>query len=162
MKKKFILCDTMQVVSYESYLEYCELNKLEPQGDKSVDYYEFCHETQTQYWDDFITDVVYCKYNSYDWIITGTLGLRDGNHRVEPTVEPTLEDALYSCINGGVMDVKVEKVGSVLYVTAYCIAGQNNFELRALTDIGSERFERNGEVSLSNRENLVTLPDHIF
>ena len=162
MKKKFVLCDTREFISYESYLEYCELNNRVPQSDQSDDYYVFCHEMQMQEWEDFITNVVYCRFNSYDWIITGALGLWNGNYEVDPTVEPSLEDALTACVDGSIMDVKVEKMGSVLYVSAYHHDGCNNFEIRALTDIGSERFNRNGEVSLLNKENVATLPDHLF
>ena len=162
MKKRITLCDTRAFIPYESYLEYCELNKRTPQSDQSDDYYEFCHEMQMQDWDDFITNVVYCRFNPYDWIITGTLGLWNGNYEVDATVEPSLEDALTACVDGSIMDVKVEKMGSVLYVSAYHHDGCNNFEIRALTDIGSERFNRNGEVSLLNKENVATLPDHLF
>lgn len=162
MKKKITLCDTRQFIPYESYLEYCEMNKREPQDDCSDDYYAFCSETQMMEWDDLMTNIVYSRYNDYGWIITGTLGLWNGTHKVNATVEPSLEDAISTCVGGSIMDVKVEKIGSVIYVTAYHHDGENHFELRALSDIGVERFERNHEVSLLNKENVVTLPDYLF
>lgn len=160
--KKYLLCDTTREVEYSEYLDFCECNELEPMGEESADFYDFCAEEREREWDDFIANIEYSSANDYYWIITGSLGLWDGRHDIYPTIEPSLEKAVNACFGRSIMDISIEKRGSVLYVCAYHHDGRNYFELRALTDLGVERFERNGEISLNNRQNIRKLPEFLF
>lgn len=165
MKKKIIeqvLCDTTRDVSYDEYLDYCELNEEEPQGEESNDFYEFRAKAQNWEWDDFMEQLPYMYYTDWPWLITGSIGRWNGRYDVYPTMEKSLEDAIRSCIGRDTMDVKIKREGHTIIVIGHHHDGTNYFELHALTDKGAERFERHGEVSLSNRENVQKLPKELW
>ena len=95
------------------------------------------------------------------WLITGSLGLWYGVRDIDMTYEKTLADAIKRCI-GSCDDAIIKKRGSVIYVPGLHHDGRNHFEVRALSDIGINRLERNGEISIKNRRNFVTLPKYLF
>lgn len=165
MKKKIIeqvLCDTTRDVSYEEYLDYCRSNDEEPQDEESNDYREFCVKAQNWEWNDFMENLPYIFGNDCHWMITGSIGRWNGRYDVYPTIESSLEDAIRACIGRDTMDVKVKRVGHTIVVVGLHHDGRNYFELHALTDKGVERFERHGEVSLLNRENVQKLPENLW
>ena len=84
-----------------------------------------------------------------------------GERDIDMTHEKTLADAIKRCI-GSCDDVIIKKRGSVIYVTGLHHDGRNHFEIRALSDIGIDRLERNGKISIKNRQNFVTLPKYLF
>ena len=84
-------------------------------------------------------------------------GVRD----IDMTYEKTLADAIKQCI-GSCNDAIIKKRGSVIYVSGLHHDGRNHFEIRALSDIGLDRLERNGEISIENRQNFVTLPKYLY
>lgn len=160
-KQNLVLCDTTIVPSYEDYKDWCEMNEVEPQSEDSDDYWRFVYNTQSDEWEDLIMNVRYSKLNFQKWVITGSLGLWYGTRDISPRVSDSLESALRLCCNGD--DAIVKKCGSRLKVQVLHHDGRNNFELRALSDLGVERFERrDGQISLSNRENIQRLPEFLF
>lgn len=162
-KTNLVLCDTTIVPSYEDYKDWCEMNEVEPQGEDSNDYWEFVGQMQTMEWEDFLMNINHCELSDSKWVVSGTLGLWYGNRDIVPNIHDTLEDAVCACYGSSIADIKVEKRGDVIVVTALHHDGRNYFELRALTDLGVERFERrDGQISLSNRENIQRLPEFLF
>jgi hypothetical protein len=157
-KQELVLLDTRCEIPYECYLDFCELNECEPQGDDSEDYWSYV-STQRQ-WDleDFIESI---KGDSDYWIITGSVGLWSGRRDIYQTMVYGFEDAIKKCL-GREDYIKVIKKGSVVEVNTYHHDGSNCFELRALTAIGLDRFERRGEISIKNRENIKKLPEYLF
>ena len=157
-----VLCDTTREVSYYEYLDYCESNEIEPQGADSRDYYEYCAKAQNWEWEDFMENLPYMFGSDCYWLITGSIGRWNGRYDVCPTMEKSLEDAIRSCIGRDTMDIKVKREGHTIIVVGLHHDGRNYFELHALTDKGVERFERHGEVSLSNKENVQKLPAFLW
>lgn len=166
MKKKEheiqLLYDSTREVDYTEYLEYCEANDIEPQGEDSDGYYEYVSDIHAMEWEDFLTNIHYSKVNDYAWIITGFLGLWDGKHEVYPTVEESLEDAIWSCIGNVDCHAIITKRRNTIFVEIIHHDGRNLFELHALSDDGAERFHKHGEVSLKRKENVVKLPEFFF
>lgn len=166
MKKKEhetqLLYDSTREVCYTEYLEYCVANDIEPQGEDSDGYYEYVSDIHAMEWEDFLANIHYSKVNDYAWLITGFLGLWNGKHEVYPTIEESLEDAIYSCIGKGLCEIIVKKDGNTIFIDVIHHDGRNSFELQALSDDGAERFHKHGEVSLKRKENVVKLPEFLF
>ena len=160
--KEQLLLDTTYIPSYDEYVEYCRDNNVEPKQEDSDDYWDFVYRMQEMGVSDFFSNVEYSKLNNqYYWLITGCLGLWCGERVIDMTYENSLKDAIKRCI-GNCDDVIIKKRGSVIYVTGLHQDGRNHFEIRALSEIGIDRLERNGEISIKNRQNFVTLPKYLF
>lgn len=157
-----ILLDTTYTPDYDDYVENCEINECEPQGENSQDYWNFVYRERELECDDFFDNIKYCKIdNEYYWVVSGSIGRWNGTFVIEQTIMSTLSKAIRECWNG-CDDIIVKKRGSVIYVTAIHHDGRNYFGIRALSDKGRDRLERNGYISLTNRENIVTLPEYLF
>ena len=92
--KEQILCDTTSIIEYDVYIEHCEINDLTPQGEDSEDFYNVAREYQVLEFDDLLANLRYCEANNYKWVVSGTLGLWNGRHEIEPTLFNNLIDAL--------------------------------------------------------------------
>lgn len=157
--KEQILYDSMREISYDEYVEDCELNDIEPQGQESEDYYDFVSERQNL---DF--EIFFYNLNSKNdyWIITGSVGLWCGRREIMPIMVYGLRESILKCFEK-CDDVKVVKRGNVIKVDVSHHDGTDYFEIRALTELGKERYERHdGEISINNRENIKKLPEYLF
>lgn len=157
--KEQVLYDSMREISYDEYVEYCKENDIEQQGQDSEEYYDFVSEQRN-------LEFEYLYYNSESnsdyWIITGSVGLWCGRRGIMPTMVYGLWESISKCL-GRCDDLKVVKRGNVIEVVAYHHDGRNHFEIRALTELGQERYERHdGEISINNRENIKKLPEYLF
>lgn len=160
--KEQLLLDTTYIPTYDEYVELCVDISVEPHPEDSDDYWDYADRTRAMNMSDFFSNLEYVELNTqYYWLITGTLGLWYGVRDIDMTLEKTLVDAINRCI-GSCYDAIIKKRGSVIYVTGLHHDGRNHFEIRALSDIGLDRFERNGDVSIKNRQNFVTLPKYLF
>lgn len=154
-----VLYDSTREIYYDKYVEDCVLNDIEPQGQESKDYYDFVSEQRNLYFEDFRYNL---KSNSDYWIITGSVGLWCGRRKIIPTMVYGLWESILKCL-GECNDTKVVKRGNVIEVNSYHHDGQDCFEIRALTELGKERYERHdGEISINNRENIKKLPEYLF
>lgn len=131
---KCILCDTHSIPEYEDYVEWCEDNDIEPTGEDSHDYWDFVNDMLRLEWDDFKANMKYSKYNEIPCVITGHLGLWNGNPDIETVECDTLLDAVEKC-SKGVDDiiVKMNEEGVVI-VEGLHHDGRNYFEIRMLED----------------------------
>lgn len=162
MNKIRLLCDTTITPSYEDYIEWCEMNEKKPQEEDSEDYFDYVHEIQRLEYDDLMENLNFSAIdNQYYWIVTGSVGLWYGRRDVGKNVVNSLSDAIRLCTSHA-DDSIITKRGSVIYVKALHHDGRNYLEIRALTDKGIDRFERNGDVSINNRQNIQTLPKYLF
>jgi hypothetical protein len=161
--KKYVLVDTSYTPSYEDYLCDCEANLTQPRGENSEDYWDFVSSYQQMEWEDFLLNLEGSKTNkSYYWIITGKLGLWDGVKDIRPVKCDTLKEAILKCVEG-LDSIKVEKKSNVIYITGVHHDGQNCFEIRALSNLGNDRFNRHsGHISINNKENIAKLPEYLF
>lgn len=160
--KEQLLLDTTYIPTYDEYVEWCEYNEITPEEEDSDDYWDFVSRTQEIEAHDFFLNVEDSILNSLCyWLITGSLGLWYGVRDIDMTYEKTLADAIKRCMCS-CDDAIIKKRGSVIYVSGLHHDGRNHFEIRALSDIGLDRLERNGEISIKNRQNFVTLPKYLY
>jgi hypothetical protein len=157
-----ILLDTYntEYLNYEAYKEWCEINKREPKGENSEAFYEWIAYGIQNEIDDFFANLEWSKFN-LPCIVEGSVGRWSGRFEIEQTYFEDLESAIRACGNNCDYII-VRKNHSVIEVTGIHHDGRNGFWIRLLTDLGQERWERNGKVSLNNRENFMTLPEYLW
>lgn len=161
MAKPYVVFDSRELRTYDEYLEFCEINGIEPQGEDSSHYHEIVGELLSNDFDCFTHNIKHCMYNEHKWAVEGTLGLWNGRKDIVPKVFDNLLDAISACISG--CDYfKITKRNSTIEVEAIHHDGTNRFTLKCLSDLGEIRYSNNGQVSLNNRENLMTLPQWLF
>lgn len=132
---RYTICDTMETPDYSSYLEYCEANEFEPQGENSNDYWDFVSDCRTMEIEDMRDNMKYSKQCNEPVLITGSLGLWNGSPSIYPTRCETLYEAIQRCF-GSCDDLKVEYENGVVYVKAYHHDGTNCFEIHKLSKKG--------------------------
>ena len=148
MKKKeqiYVLCDTTVIPSYEDYAEYCrECMDCEPCGENSDDYWDFVSLSQETEMKDLKMNMTTSTQCQVPVIITGSLGLWNGNHEINPVRCDTLYDAIMRCTKSS-DDIKVEYQNGVINVYAYHHDGCNCFQIHKLS--------KRGELACSKWEN---------
>lgn len=124
---------------YDDYLEFCEMNNIEPAEKDSPEFYEWCvDETNLNIECDWENLTEYDKDFSH-FVITGKLGLWNGKHEILPIIEDSLCNAIKKCISGGsILDYKVtlDTETGVVSVSAHHHDGVNFFNIYLLTDEG--------------------------
>lgn len=119
--------------TYEDYLEYCEDMGLEPMGDNSGDYFNWCREETDCNVESDLENIKYCKQYNVPVVITGKLGLWDGKHEIEPVYMDSVYDAITKCMDGA-DDVKADYVDGEIVVYAYHHDGTNFFRINAVDE----------------------------
>lgn len=156
------LLDTTYIPTYDEYVELCVDISVEPQPENSKDYWGYVEREREMAMSDFFSNLEAVELNTqYYWLVTGSVGLWYGVRDIDMTYEKTLADAIKRCI-GSCYDAIIKKRGSVIYVSGLHHDGINHFEIRPLSGIGIDRLERNGEISIKNRQNFVILPKYLF
>lgn len=161
MAKPYVLFDSNDRCSYEDYLEFCETNGIEPHGEDSEDYFSYMADESAFNYNLFLSNISHCVYNRQKWAVEGTLGLWNGQKDIVPKVFDSLFEAITACTHRCDY-IKITKNNSTIEVEAAHHDGTNRFTLKCLSDLGEIRYGNNGQVSLKNRKNLITLPQWLF
>lgn len=130
-------------LTYEDYVEECELNEIEPKDEGSDAYYEWLADTMRMYLDDLFLNLSFVKTNKI--VIEGSLGRWNGNHDIVPVVVDDIEEAIRKCCNSADYARIVLEEG-VLHIDAYHHDGTNGFTIRELSSRGEEYYYRHDEI----------------
>ena len=140
-KTRVTLFDSTEHPSYEEYVEMCKANHVDPHPDGSNDYWDHVADTMQMWHDDFF------KYNINDisendrpCLISGELGLWDGNHEIAPVKCRNLRKAINKCI-GSCDYFEVEFENGVIHVAGYHHDGVNVFDIQLLSAHGERVLE---------------------
>jgi hypothetical protein len=93
--------------------------------------------------------------------IVGSVGTWRGRFEIEPTFCNNIVDAVYKCIDGCELR-SIDRIGNRIDISVYHHDGSNSFSIYFLSDIGEDRYYRNGDVSLKNKRNIFSIPQWIF
>ena len=161
-KQELVLLDTYntEYLDYELYKEWCELNEVEPEEEDSKGYWNWFYEEIQFEVDDFFTNL---KYNDYQQpcVVIGSVGRWNGTFEIEQTRCDDLSDAINKCWLG-CDDIIVTKRHSVIDVVALHHDGRCNFEVRLLSGLGEDRWDKYGRVNMNDRKNFLTLPEYLW
>jgi hypothetical protein len=145
---------------YEFYKNWCEDNDCTPADRNSQAFYDWYQSEREFDIESFFANLSYSKLN-LPCVVTGSVGRWDGRFEIKLHQFESVEEAIRKCWSG-CDDVKVTKRASVLDVEAYHHDGCNYFEIRVLSDLGYDRYGRNGKVNMNDRKNFLTLPKYLW
>lgn len=137
---QYVMCDTTEIFPYESYVEECKINGIEPEDEDSSDYWEWVGETQTRYYQDELLNLAYFKDKDAPCLITGTLGLWNGNPDIYPTYCNNVREAIKKCFRSG-DDIKLSYNNGVYECEVYHHDGTNSFCIHKLSKRGLQVVE---------------------
>lgn len=139
----FTLVDTDPLqFEYESYEEFCEGNGIEPQGEDSTDFYNWCGEEAEEQYNCDMDEIRSCKKYNVPCVITGHLGLWDGKHEICPVKMDSIYDAIIRCYGRDTtsnLKVNFEDGKIVVYYSHH--DGTNVFTICALSKSGVKKYE---------------------
>lgn len=145
MKKKDIIYNILSSrddFTYDDYVEYCEGLDLEPQGEQSWDYIEWCSHEAFDNYDCDRENIERSPMNEGQFIITGTLGLWDGSHEIKCSKTfDTLLDAIDACIPNCACEIEADWHNGVVEVRVYHHDGTNCFDIHQLSKKGERAVE---------------------
>ena len=114
-------------LTYEDYLEFCEINEIEPEGEDSRDFYEWLGHENDIAWEDLEANLSYSKVSG-PVSVCGHLGLWWGNPTIQPEKFDNLWDAIMACARDA-WDVIITLDKGVLKVQALHHDGRNVFTI---------------------------------
>ena len=116
--------------SYKDYLEFCKDNEIEPGEEDGERYWSWIHQQIADDVECFFDNLMYAEDNVKGaCVVSGSLGLWDGRHEIEPKEFESLEKAIKACW-GDTSDIRAWTKGGVLYVNELHHDGTNCFEIR--------------------------------
>ena len=162
MKKNELVLFERDCYTKADYELYCMDNEIEFDETNDSDYYDWVHQQEEWDFDDMLDNIKYSKLNNYSVLVEGSVGTWRGRFDHEQTIFENFKDAIYACIGRSCEISKVVKIGNRVEVTAIHHDGTNYHTLYFLTPLGEYRFEKNGKVSVKNRDNIIKLPKYMY
>lgn len=149
MKKKvYVLCDTTEIPSYNSYVEYCkDCLECEPSKENSEGYWDYVNEMIELEYNSMKENMTISEQCQYPVIITGELGLWDRKRKICPMRCDTLYEAITRCSRNA-DSIKVEYQDGVVSVHSYHHDGCNTFQIHKLS--------KRGDIVCSKWENGIS------
>ena len=111
--------------------------------------------------DDLMMNLKHSSIKDKMCVIVGSVGTWRGRFEIEPTFCNNIVDAVYKCMDGCELR-SIERIGNRIDISVYHHDGSNSFSIYFLSDIGEDRYYRNGDVSLKNKRNIFSIPQWIF
>lgn len=140
--KNISLYDSSRTIDMDEIKEYCIDMDIEIPEEDSEDYWDIINRIREEEWDVFEQDVKYnYHFSNETFIVTGTLGLWDGAHKIAAYVKCCgLWEVIKWLYGKDTMDMRVEYDGKsgAINVYAYHHDGCNCFEIHALSKKGKE------------------------
>ena len=134
-----ILTNRTDGFDYEEYLDFCEMNDIEPGGKDSDKFHEWCNEESQVNFDCDMENIKNCKQYNVPVLVTGTLGLWDGKHEIVPTREKSVYDAIQRCILNDFCYIDAEFNDGRINVSVAHHDGMNTFTIVALSKKGQDK-----------------------
>jgi hypothetical protein len=146
----------------DDYRFYCDGNEIEFDETNDSDYYAWLSDQENLDFEEMLYDCMYSKLKNCSVLVEGSVGTWRGRFEHKQTTFPDFKSAIYACMGRDCEISKVVKIGNRVDVTAIHHDGRNYHSLYFLTPLGECRFEKNGKVSVNNRENIVKLPRYMW
>ena len=150
--------------NYASYVEHCQANEIEPEGENSKDYWDYVSMMEQLDYEDFFRNLKYAKADKGNYVVTFDLGLWDGHMKgyIEEVFD-NLTDAIKECMNSSrdYNDHKIEYEDGMLNFHDLHHDGTNIMNIRLLSKKGERALldpqEPDWEKAISNKVNFKTL-----
>lgn len=160
MKKEkiteWVALDTERDIPYEEYVENCEANDREAEGENSQDYWNYVSDTLQMDYDDFKTNMESCKL--FPMVAVGYDDLWNGQFRGGKVLKD-VDDLLGMFCSCDRIKIWQDKDG--MHINGYHHDGTNYAELRIINKRGKAWLEKN-EDNLCRSELCETLSQPCF
>ena len=144
-KENSVLLDTTERLSYSDYVEFCKMVDLPVCSEDSNDYFNYLDDSRADENEAFLDNCEEEKQCNVPVVITGSLGLWNGNPEIIPVRRETVVDAIHRCL-WKCDDIRVEYGNGIIYLSGYHHDGTNSFMIRPLTEKGNnpENWDSDG------------------
>lgn len=136
----FTIADTMREVEKDEVIELCEINEWEIPSEDSPAWFEIERDIRDTEWSDFIMNIK--NGRKYPVMVTGQLGLWNGNPTIVPEKFDNLYDAVMKCLGRDTWDVDLHYNKGVLEINCHHHDGCNRFEIHKLSKRGIKEVDR--------------------
>ena len=133
---KYNLYDDTYTPTYDEYVETCDNNGIEPQGENSEGYWDYIAFCQQNYWDDLKINLKCSMEAMQPCLVTGSLGLWDGRRTIYPTRCDNLLQAIQRCCGHSIDNIVIDVEDGVVNVKAMHHDGTNHFYIQPLSKKG--------------------------
>jgi hypothetical protein len=141
--KFLILTTDTDGFSYGDYLAYCEANGIHPQKENSESYFNWLGEEVQANYESDMDNIKSCAKYKVRCIITGRLGLWNGNPEIRPVVCESIAEAIEKCVSGSdTTDCNVWYNDGKIEVEAYHHDGTNCFTIQPLSAYGEKKVAK--------------------
>lgn len=138
MKIEYLNTPANNGLNYSDYLDFCEINGIEPQGEDSEGYFNYLEEEGRALTEDFFNDIEGSDICNRPCIVSGCLGLWFGKREIEPVRFDSLIAALNKCFGRDALGAKVELEGGEVTATQYHHDGTNIFTIKPVGGVWPE------------------------
>lgn len=146
-------------LTYADYLEYCGEEGYTAGDDESHEFYEWLVDETEVNVECFFENVKFSELGKKPCVISGKLGLWNGNYDIDLVMAGNLGDAIRKCW-GRCDDIVVTLEDGVVYVDAMHHDGTNCFEIRLLTKNGVELMDNGEDIDLE--KDTEKFPKYLF
>lgn len=143
-KRHIVLTTDIFNYTYTDYLEYCEEYSITPNAKNSPEFFNWCHEQVDSDLKCDCENIRCSEYENRHYMVTGSLGLWDGSHKVRPRVCYGLVNTIMSCTeNQGIEDFDVFINEGEDYITVHAKHhdGTNIYEIHLLKHGEAQKWE---------------------
>ena len=136
---------------YDAYLEYCHEMDETPGEVDSQEYIEWERDTENTDWCNALNDFKEKELVDYDVLVTGTLGLWDGKHKIEPKIFRDFDEAISAMCQDSI-EVKISQIDEFTWkLENWHHDGKNEFIFRFL----AYPFDDTDEIDWDDLDNFV-------
>lgn len=146
--------------SYEEYIRYCEMCGITPESKNSENFSDFKNKAKAEVLLRVFMDCIRDDVKEFNYILENYWMYFSDSDKYQEVFNSILE-VLTKLVKGG-RYFELVKNGNTIYIFARDGLQYEFYKLHAISDIGLERFKRNGSVSTKNKENVKSLPNNIF
>lgn len=135
---EWVAIDTRRDIPYSEYVEFCEINEIEPEEENSTGYWNYVNSARQMDYDDFRSNMTYCKL--FPMVAVGYAGLWYGNVRggnVLKDVDDLL--GLFSSCD----DIKIWQDKDGFHINGYHHDDTNSADIRVINMRGKDWLEKN-------------------
>lgn len=141
-KINYEIFDSSYLPDYEDYVNDCIENEIEPAAENSQAHWNWVDKMNELERDDFFSNLQFSEFNR-PCMITGRLGLWNGNPDIVPEMFNSVEEAIKRIINVRFDNyIKVSLQDGYLVVEQSHHDGCNYFEIHLLSAKGMREVER--------------------
>lgn len=128
------LASTSDEFEYADYLEWCDVNGVEPRGEESDHFYQWCQEEALTYYSEDLAQLKASRHLQGPVVVTGRVGRWNGAFDIVPEVFDSFAVAWAKMMGRDTLDVDVTYDTQCIHVTGRHHDASNFFDVWIVKD----------------------------